>query len=285
VGIGRVIRDPNGAEFIDNFDGDIFGVAIYDAALTADEIAAHSSAYQDAGLPALALTLTDGAGQSATVVYDGDPADLTRPRWNLWSIDLALFGVDLTDVADLSIDLGDDAGSASASIVVDDIRSDAAVSVPPFEAYLEAEDADVLGASWRVFSDSTASGGLAIGSENGDGDDNNTAPGPEWVAVYNFEVPADGDYKVVPRAQEAGSDSFWVRITTATAQTLEDPDQPGTGWVRFNGINAPDGWALDEVHSNDHSDEVVIWTLPAGANTLEIAKREDGTYVDVIIIK
>ncbi|UCF17711.1 MAG: LamG domain-containing protein, partial [Phycisphaerales bacterium] len=45
VGIGQAIRDPEGAAFIDNFDGDIFGVAIYDRALTADEIAANADSY------------------------------------------------------------------------------------------------------------------------------------------------------------------------------------------------------------------------------------------------
>jgi hypothetical protein len=49
-------------------------------------------------------------------------------------------------------------------------------------------------------------------------------------------------------------------------------------------MNAPDGWAWDEVHSNDHDNEVVNWTLPAGAHTLEIAKREDGVYLDAILI-
>ena len=88
-------------------------------------------------------------------------------------------------------------------------------------------------------------------------------------------------------AQDGGGDSFWVRITTATSQTLENPDQPGTGWVKFNSMavpDAPDGWAWDEVHSNDHNDEVVNWTLAPGAHILEIAKREDGTWLDAIVI-
>ncbi len=54
--------------------------------------------------------------------------------------------------------------------------------------------------------------------------------------------------------------------------------------MRFNEIDAPDGWAWDEVHSNDHSNTVVNWTLPAGANTLEIAKREEGVLLDIIVI-
>ena len=155
--------------------------------------------------------------------------------------------------------------------------------LPPDEIKREAEDADVLGASWRVPIDPAASGAKYIGSENDDGNDNDTAPGAEWIAVYNFDA-AGGDYKILFRGLENDSDSFWVRITTATSQTLEDPDQPGTGWVRFNGFDAQDAWKWDEVHSNDHDNEVVIWTLPAGENTLEIGKREDGTYLDGFII-
>ena len=150
---------------------------------------------------------------------------------------------------------------------------------------MEAELADTIGASWRIYDDPASSGGRHIGSDVGDGDDNDTVPGAEWVAAYNFDA-VGGVYKILLRVQEFGSDSFWVRIPGATSQTHEDPDQPGTGWVRFNEIDAPDKWAWDEVHSNDSDpeNEVVNWTLPAGANTLEIAKREEGVLLDIIVI-
>ena len=45
VGIGGANRDPEGSGWVDPFDGDIFGAAIYDGALSADQIAAHSDAY------------------------------------------------------------------------------------------------------------------------------------------------------------------------------------------------------------------------------------------------
>ncbi|MHC4629167.1 MAG: hypothetical protein ACYTDV_19485, partial [Planctomycetota bacterium] len=155
---------------------------------------------------------------------------------------------------------------------------------PVDEISREAEDADVLGAAWRVVDDPVSSGGQHIGSEDGDGNDNDTAPGEEWVAVYNFDA-AGGIYKVLLRGQEAGSDSFWVRIAGATAQSYEDPDQPETGWVRYNGFDAPDGvMAWDEVHSDDHDKDIVYWELPAGAHTIEIAKREDGVMFDSLII-
>ncbi|MHC4626147.1 MAG: proprotein convertase P-domain-containing protein, partial [Planctomycetota bacterium] len=155
---------------------------------------------------------------------------------------------------------------------------------PVDEVAREAEDADVLGAAWRVVDDPLSSGGQHIGSEDGDGNDNDTAPGEEWMAVYNFDA-AGGIYKVLLRGQEAGSDSFWVRIPGATAQSYEDPDQPETGWVRYNGFDAPDGvMAWDEVHSDDHDKDIVYWELPAGAHTIEIAKREDGVMFDSFII-
>jgi hypothetical protein len=47
----------------------------------------------------------------------------------------------------------------------------------------------------------------------------------------------------------------------------------------------PNGaWGWDDVHSNDHGNETVIWTLSAGTHTLEIAKREDGVLLDAIVI-
>ena len=46
VGIGYGAQNrPPAAAFFDNFDGDIFGVAIYDRLLSADEIAANADKY------------------------------------------------------------------------------------------------------------------------------------------------------------------------------------------------------------------------------------------------
>ncbi|MCH7557273.1 MAG: discoidin domain-containing protein [Planctomycetes bacterium] len=215
------------------------------------------------------------------VVYDGDTADIAKPRWKQWNIDLASLGMDLQNVTTLAI--GIDGSGASGTLYFDDIRLYRSVSEPAEEIWLEAELADIIGASWRIYDDPASSGGRHIGSEDGDGNDNDTAPGAEWLAVYNFDA-AGGTYKILLRAQEFGSDSFWVRITGATSQTHEDPDQPGTGWVRFNGIDAPDGWAWDEVHSDDHNQAIVNWTLPAGAHTIEIGKREEGVLLDAILI-
>ena len=55
----------------------------------------------------------------------------------------------------------------------------------------EAESADILGSNWRLYNDAASSGSQHIGSEAGDGSDPDTAPGADWVAVYNFRAYTD----------------------------------------------------------------------------------------------
>ncbi|MHC4533945.1 MAG: galactose-binding domain-containing protein [Planctomycetota bacterium] len=231
---------------------------------------------------------------NAVVSHENPNASLIND-WTEWIIDLQVFadqGVNLTNVNTITIGLGDKSNPQAGDLGImyfDDIRlyphREPPVLVPKeTNSIFEAESADILGSSWRRYSDPTASGGQNIGSENGDGDDFDTAPGAEWIASYNFTAAADGVYKILLRAMENDSDSFWVRITTATSQNIEDPDQLGTGWVRFNGMEAPNGWAWDEVHNDDPDAVVANWTLAAGEHTLEIAKREDGVLLDAILI-
>jgi hypothetical protein len=215
------------------------------------------------------------------VPYDGDAGNLKKPIWQAWNINLASAGVNLQSVTRLAV--GIETKGTTGTLLLDDIRLYRTAPVFAEQIWLEAEAANPLGASWRQYTDPLSSAGRHIGSQDGDGDENNTAPGAAWVARYSFNA-AGGTYKVLLRAQEQTSDSLWVRVTTATAQTHEHPGQPGTGWVRFNELDAPSGWAWDEVHSNDHANAVVNWTLPAGQNTLEIAKREDGVLLDAIVI-
>jgi hypothetical protein len=230
------------------------------------------------------VAVANKTGAPAVVTYEA-PDATQIDTWTEWSIDVQAFadqGVNLADVDTLSIGVGNRMNpqvGGSGILYIDDIR----LYPDRVQIGLEAESADPLGASWRVVDDPSASGGKYIGSENGDGDDNDTAPSANWIATYNFTAPA-GVYKILFRGREADSDSFWVRITDAVAQTHEDPDQPGAGWVRFNGMNAQSGWAWDEVHSDDHGQQVTNWTLPTGEHTLEVAKREDGTYLDAIVI-
>jgi hypothetical protein len=236
--------------------------------------------------------IADSAGTLGFVEHE-DPSVTQIDTWTRWSVDLAEFadqGVNLAGIQKIILGVGNRANSVpggSGKMYFDDIAVGNPVQAPAVltNVVFEAEDASVLGSSWRIYDDSSSSSGTHIGSDNGDGDDNDAAPGAEWVAGYNFTADA-GVYKIVAQviAPTGSDDSFWIRIVGATSQTHEDPDQPGTGWVRFNSIEAGDAWHWDEVHSNDHDNELVTWTLAAGEHTLEIAKREDGTLLDALII-
>ncbi|MHC4495696.1 MAG: discoidin domain-containing protein, partial [Planctomycetota bacterium] len=236
------------------------------------------------------VAIANANGTSGLVAHD-DLAVTQIDTWTEWRIDLQQFadqGVNLTDVDSISIGVGDRnaaPGQAGGSgIMYFDDFGLSPEPAPLVEVWLEAEAADTIGSSWRTYDDPAASGGKSIGSDDGDGNDNDFVPGAEWVATYSFNVPAGGEYKILLRGQEAGADSFWVRIPNAIRQTHEDPDQPGAGWVRFNGMDALSGWAWDEVHSDDHSQAITNWLLPGGDHTLEIAKREDGVLLDAILI-
>jgi hypothetical protein len=226
------------------------------------------------------------------IVYHDDPTATQVDTWAEWVVDLVQLadqGVNLADVDNISIGLGDRNNpqvGGSGKMFFDEIRL-YPHREPPVQIWFEAESADVMGASWRLYDDPASSGGQHIGSDDGDGDDYSAAPGVEWLATYNFTAPA-GVYKIVFRAQDVGpdsSDSFWVRIPSAINLTPgEDPDQPGTGWVIFNEMDITSEWTWDEVHSTEHNNTVVNWRLLAGDHTLEIAKREDATLLDAILI-
>jgi len=65
VGIGYGAQDEatRGSATFDNFDGDIFGVAIYDTALSDEEIAAHSDAFLGRVVKVNFQSLTQGSGE------------------------------------------------------------------------------------------------------------------------------------------------------------------------------------------------------------------------------
>jgi hypothetical protein len=76
VGIGGANRDPEGAGWVDPFDGDILGVAIYDAALSADQIAANADAFF--------LVEAGPENLLANPSFEEDEAILDDPDWYQW---------------------------------------------------------------------------------------------------------------------------------------------------------------------------------------------------------
>jgi hypothetical protein len=85
VGIGYGLQNrPPAAPFFDNFDGNIFGVAIYDKILSADQIAANSAAFLLGGPEAVAfdIKLVDGnndAEEHLNAGMDVGSTDLEMP--------------------------------------------------------------------------------------------------------------------------------------------------------------------------------------------------------------
>jgi hypothetical protein len=86
VGIGGANRDLEGTGWVDPFDGDILGVAIYDGALSADQIAAHADAFFMVG-PAPLLSVIRSGGVSGdrdpVGAYDGDTQPLATEAGGL----------------------------------------------------------------------------------------------------------------------------------------------------------------------------------------------------------
>ncbi|MCH7558289.1 MAG: hypothetical protein IIB56_12655, partial [Planctomycetes bacterium] len=210
------------------------------------------------------------------VVYDGDAADITKPLWNQWSIDLASFGAALQSVTTLAI--GIDGSGAGGTLYFDDIRLYRLAPEPPEEIWFEAEAADSITPPMNVYDDPLASGGKYIGTDDGIGNENDNPT--DGIATYSFTVEG-GTYKILSRVRPDAGNSFWVRIATGTPVPVTRTD----GWIRWNSIEAGAEWHWDEVHDEEQSgNPTVIWTLSAGQHTLEIARREDGGLLDAILI-
>ncbi len=83
VGIGRAIRQDG--TFVDDFDGTIFGVAIYDRALSEAEIAANSARFLQGGPEAVTLVVKLTGGSD-----DAEEHLVQDPRMDVGSSDLEM---------------------------------------------------------------------------------------------------------------------------------------------------------------------------------------------------
>ena len=215
------------------------------------------------------------------VVYDGDAADITQAWWHQWNIDLESFGVDLQNVTKLSIGFGDETSTTpggSGKVLFDNIRLYRSVLGPTVGIWIEAEAADSITSPMEIYDDLRASRGQCIGTTDDVGNSSDNPP-PDGIATYTFTVEG-GTYKVSCRIIIPSGDSFWVRIPGATTQTTNH----SSGWVRWSDPDDSDNWYWADVFSAEDDDETVLFTLPAGTHTLEIARREDGALLDAILI-
>jgi hypothetical protein len=221
------------------------------------------------------------------VVYNGDVVDITRPRWNLWNIDLASLGVNLQNIMTFIIGFGNDTNptaGGSGVVYFDDIRlhrSAPAVVLPSLEEiWIEAEDADTITAPLEVYTDmADASGGKYIGTTDDVGNSSSNPPAPDGTATYNFTV-AGGTYKLSCRIIIPNGDSFWFRIQNATTQTINH----SSGWIRWSDPPDSDVWYWNDVFSAEDDGETVLFTMDPGTYTLEVGYREDAALMDTILI-
>ncbi len=250
------------------------------------KVAAIGSSAQPANSPGtLYLTVEDSAGKSATVT-NPDAGAVNVTIWTEWKIPFSsLTGVNLAKVKRLSIGVGDRANpkaDGAGKLYIDDIGFGKPIQwvALPGEILVEAESATSITAPMAISGDVLASGSRYIGTPTTQADSSGNPP-TTGIAQIPFTVTG-GKYKLLFRVLIPGdNNSVWVRIADGTTQTKNH----ASGWVRFNDIAAGEAWHWDEVHSSDDANQVVEWTLAAGTHTLEIAYREAGAQVDVIVIQ
>jgi len=213
------------------------------------------------------------------IAYSGDPQALSRPRWAQWNIALASAGVsNLKKITKLAVGVE---GGSSGTLYLDDLLLYGAAPVVPEEIWLQAEATATLTAPLKVYADDPAAmGGKYIGTEDAIGNSTTNPPAPNGTASYKFTVKG-GVYKISGRVLIPNDESFWVRIAGATTQTRNH----SSGWISWTDPPQGRDWHWADVFSADDGNAVVRFTLPAGTHTLEIAYREDGAWIDAIVIE
>jgi len=210
-------------------------------------------------------------------VVHPEAAALSRPTWQQWNVDLP----SLANVTKLTI--GVEGAGAKGMIFVDDIRLYASAPAVKEQIWIEAEAATTLTAPLEVAANKPdASGGKYIGSVDA-GLSRSSGPGTDGtgLATYKFTVQG-GVYTIRVREiiSSGQADSWWVRIQGETLNVKTH----ASGWIQWNGVPVSQNWAWNTIYSSDDGGKTVLFTLPAGTYTLEMAYREDGCLLDALVI-
>ena len=219
------------------------------------------------------------------VAYPSDAADIARPRWKQWNIDLAALGIDLGNVTALTIGLERTGATGGAGTVfVDDIllyRQAPEVVAPSEEVWVEAESGTVTEPMMFYYNDPGASGASYVSTQPLTADEGSAPPFPSGTVTIPFTV-GGGTYTARFRVGfPGGDDSCWVRIQDAT---ITSPVH-SSGWIHFNDIPTGDFWHWSqEVKSEDEPGEPPVqFTLSAGTHNLEISYRGADLRFDAIV--
>ena len=131
----------------------------------------------------------------------------------------------------------------------------------------EAEDGIMYG--FEVGTDGSASGGEYLHLPDGGG--SQWSPSPAYRAEYCFDVAVDGDYQIEDGvwSTDGTNDSFYVAV---------DGSMLGDG--RWDITHQVD-YGMDYVNTYQVTDPT-IFSLAAGAHTVEVYLREDGARLDTL---
>ncbi len=169
-------------------------------------------------------------------------------------------------------------GSLSDSAWFDDIEVHVPTppeEVQPFHLLFEAEEAAILSAPMRVLKSKTASGGACIGVPNG-------STGARGKAVFRFSAPKTGDYaiwgRVIAPTQE--DNSFHILVD---GQRVDEDRTDGTTTIWDLPVSSR--WTWERVGMRAAvGQKKRVFALSAGEHTLAIPQREDGSFLDQILI-
>jgi len=209
------------------------------------------------------------------VLYTGVAADIARPIWRQWNINLTSLGIALTNVTKVAV--GIDGNGAAGTLYVDDVRLYAAApALPSQEIWIEAEAADSITLPLQVFSAIPGASGGKYMQVAPDTPLATANPPAQGIATYKLTVQG-GTYVIRARIAipTANQDAFWFRIQGATA----DKTLHSSGWCQWNTVAPGATWHWDDVHSSQSvpANQTVNWTMSAGTYTLQIAYMDAGT--------
>jgi len=91
------------------------------------------------------------------------------------------------------------------------------------------------------------------------------------VVTFDFAAPAAGDYQFLARVrgEDGGSNSFWVSVNDGPLWLFDVPVNTST---------------FQDERVSDRNSGIVTVSLPAGEHKLRFFVREDGTYINSVLI-
>src|SRR6266545_145359 len=123
----------------------------------------------------------------------------------------------------------------------------------------------------RILDLADASSGSYI--EVAPGNNSQATPPATGIASYPLFVANAGTYRIWARviAPDTSGDSFWVRVN-------------GGAWIKWNGIPLGNSWHWAQVKAEGASEPATFSLGNGNFDLLEVAYREDGAKLDVMVV-